>query len=165
MYTVDDLDQVVKLGDIPSMETGAPEPMVLADERCAVLSYLIRQGSPADPLLSEKFAFVRFMNSRHWFGSPNDEALQGHPLWGRGLGYYGAFRVEQSSLVRRLALMNSVHPRHNEAVFEKYRHYIFTFHDSTFECVTKFLEVIAVVECQPEERHTRMRRFLTAERP
>lgn len=31
--------------------------------------------------------------------------------------------------------MNSVHRRHDPKIFEAFTHYIFTFHDSTFECV------------------------------
>ncbi len=38
--------------------------------------------------------------------------------------------------------MNSVHPRHTpEWFFERKRHFIFAFHDSTFECVAESFEV------------------------
>jgi hypothetical protein len=43
--------------------------------------------------------------------------------------------VEQSSLVRRLERMNSVHEYHDPKRFWALTHYIFTFKDSTFECV------------------------------
>ena len=33
--------------------------------------------------------------------------------------------------------MNSVHPYHKKAHFEPYRHFVFAFHDSTFECVAR----------------------------
>ena len=49
----------------------------------------------------------------HMFGPPNDEALRGHPLAGRGLRPYAAFEIRQSSWLRRLERMNSVHPRHD----------------------------------------------------
>jgi hypothetical protein len=156
MYSVDDLDQVVKLDGVPLPETGAPLPMVLADEYGVVLSYLPHEGQPVDPGSAERFAFVRFRSPlMHVFGPPNDEALEGHPLWRRGLDYYGVFRVDQSSLVRRLALTNRVHLQHSWSLFEKQNHYIFTFHDSTFECVAESIEV----ETAPstwDERHSVM---------
>jgi hypothetical protein len=71
----------------------------------------------------------------HIFGPPNEEAIAGHPLSGRGLHACGAFRVDRSSLVRTFERMNSVHRSHDPKVFEALTHYIFTFHDSTFECV------------------------------
>src|SRR5262249_26164200 len=112
----------------------------------------------------ERFAFVRFRSPlMHVLGPPNDEALSGHPLWGRGLGYYGVFRVEQSSLVRRLAAMNSVHAHHDWTVFEKKNHYIFTFHDSTFECVAESLEV-EITEILETERLSRMHAFFSSNR-
>lgn len=40
---------------------------------------------------------------------PNDESLHGHPLFERGLAFYGAFRVENSSWIRALVRINSVH--------------------------------------------------------
>ena len=73
----------------------------------------------------------------HLLGPPNVEAMKGHPLWRRGLDSYGAYRVEQSSLLRRIAVMNYVHPRNGLATFDQFDHYILTFEDSTFESVAK----------------------------
>ena len=50
---------------------------------------------------------------------------------------YGAFRIEDSSWIRRLERMNSVHEHHDSDVFARLRHYVFAFHDSTFECVAR----------------------------
>ncbi len=36
--------------------------------------------------------------------------------------------------------MNSVHRSHDSRVFEAFTHYIFTFHDSTFECVAASID-------------------------
>src|SRR6185436_19320826 len=58
------------------------------------------------------------------FGPPNDEAFAGHPLAKRGLTSYGAFLIENSSWIRQLERMNSVHPRHNPERYQKRRHYI-----------------------------------------
>lgn len=70
------------------------------------------------------------------FGSPNDEALGGHPLTKVGLRSYQVSRVDHSPWVAELERQNAVHPRHDRAQFlENTVHYIFTFQDSTLECV------------------------------
>jgi hypothetical protein len=71
------------------------------------------------------------------FGPPNEEAFSGHPLAARGLYPFGAFEVLNSSWVRSLEKMNSVHRYHRKERFDALRHFVLTFHDSTFECVAK----------------------------
>jgi hypothetical protein len=68
---------------------------------------------------------------------PNDEAFRGHPLASRGLGPYRVFEVRASSWIRRLEGMNAVHPQHRPERFARYRHFIFAFHDTVFECVAE----------------------------
>src|SRR3569833_1602594 len=137
MYSVDELDRVVELDSIPKPEPGAPEPIVVADEQAVVVSYRTAHSEPSTDQL-DTFCSVRFhLAHTHLFGAPNDEALEGHPLWNRGLGFYSVYRVDQSSLIRRLAAMNSVHRQHSYSKFDELTHYIFTFHDSTFECVAR----------------------------
>jgi hypothetical protein len=63
--------------------------------------------------------------------------LRGHPLASRGLQAYSAFEVRNSSWIRQLERMNSVHPQHNPARYSMLHHYVFAFHDSTFECVAR----------------------------
>lgn len=48
-----------------------------------------------------------------------DEAFRGHPLASRGLHPYAAFRVEDSSWVRRLECMNAVHDSHDPERFTR----------------------------------------------
>ena len=73
----------------------------------------------------------------HMFGPPNDEAFSGHPLASRGVAPYRVFEVDNSSWLKSLERMNSVHPHHRSEQFAGYKHYIFAFHDSTFECIAK----------------------------
>ncbi len=48
------------------------------------------------------------------------------------------FEVEDSSWIRKLEDMNSVHPYHNrEEYFRSRRHFVFSFHDTTFECIAR----------------------------
>lgn len=88
-------------------------------------------------------ALVEFVRPRaHFSGPPNDEALAGHPLAARGLAPGTPARVGGSSWVRSLERMNRVHPRHRPEAFARLEHFIFPFHDSTFECVTEGLRAL-----------------------
>ena len=142
MYTVDDQDIVVPLPDIPQSCVGAPLPVVFAEEGTAIVAYIVQRSASPD---TDDNAFLRF----RWcyslmFGPPNDEAFEGHPLAGRGLEPYGAFKIENSSWLRALERMNSVHPYHRPEHFDRYTHYVLTFHDSTFECIADSYEVTVV---------------------
>jgi hypothetical protein len=87
---------------------------------------------------------VRFTRPiAHMFGPPNDEAFAGHPLAQRGLEPYSVFEVHQSSWIRALERMNSVHPRHRPEAYARYKHFVFAFHDSVFECIAEGFELSA----------------------
>lgn len=155
MYEVDARDQVVELPDVPQSSVGAPLPVVLASEHSVELAYYaevvdpdwdgtyvrVVDGSTEDPVI-----LVKFEKAHAWFhGPPNDEAFSGHPLASRGLQPYAAFRIDDSSWVRRLERMNSVHPYHDPKRFGDLNHYVFAFHDSTFECVAQSFTAIEVL--------------------
>ena len=152
MYTVDNRDRVVELSDVAQPSVGAPLPVVLSDEDKLLLAYIV-EAAPAEaddlavriinPTTSvEAVALVEFRGySSFMFGSPNDEAFAGHPLASRGLHPYGAFRIEDSSWIRQLERMNRVHHSHNPEQFRALQHFIFAFHDSTFECVAEGYDI------------------------
>jgi len=146
MYQIDERDKVVPLAGMPQSSVGAPLPLVMADELRVVLAFYVQEVPPGwngssvrvvDPATSnEPLALVRFNGyMAYMFGPPNDEAFAGHPLFDRGLRPYSASRVEDSSWIRRLESMNSVHRQHNPKRFWAMQHIILAFHDSTFECV------------------------------
>lgn len=155
LYDVDDRDRVVELEDVPPPCTGAPMPQLVCDEHRAVLAYHVRKAGPTVGTTvrmvdgnteDTPIALVRFSPAfAKYFGPPNDEAFSGHPLAGRGLSPYGVFEVRHSSWLRRLERMNSVHPSHDRKRYlANRRHFIFTFHDSTFECIARELEYAVV---------------------
>lgn len=65
----------------------------------------------------------------------NDGAITGHPLWENGLAPYAFHEVAASRWIATRERENSVHPRHQPGDFARLRHFIFTFHDETFECL------------------------------
>jgi hypothetical protein len=123
-------------------------PVILCNEHDLFLAYIVaaqeaggcRELSPRTgglPIAIVKFLFCY----SHMFGPPNDEAFMGHPLASRGLERYAVFEIEQSSWIRQLERMNAVHPSHKPELFASYRHFVFAFHDSTFEVVADGFEV------------------------
>lgn len=150
VYSVDDRDRVVALSDLPPCDAGAPLPAVIATEDQTFLAYHISNvpddWDGANPRCCSSstevlVATVTFnLSLAHFFGPPNDEVFDGHPLSGRGVRPYGIYMIENSSWLRTLERMNSAHPRHRPENFRDYKHYIFSFHDSTFECVAKSYE-------------------------
>jgi len=152
MYAVDWRDKVVQLTEYPQCSGGAPMPIVIATDYDLQLAYIIhdrgtRWKNEVDSagqtnIPATYWATIRFpMKISHMFGMPNDEALRGHPLWSRGVRQYGVFRVEHSSWIRKLERMNSVHRLHNKEEYHQMSHFIFSFHDTTFECVSKTCEI------------------------
>ena len=95
------------------------------------------------------------------FGSPNDEAFEGHPLESRGLHPYGVFEIENSSWRRELEKRNSIHDRDNPENSAGYKHFIFAFHDSTFECIAMSFE-ISIHEGSLKDILTEMQKRLIA---
>nr|GEU28411.1 hypothetical protein [Tanacetum cinerariifolium] len=107
-----------------------PEALVFATETQLLLRYYISH---------EEAAVIQFpLVEIFQFGSPNDEALGGHPLSTLGLKFYSVHQIENSPWIAELARRNAVHPRHNKERFlQDTIHYVFTFQDSTLECVVK----------------------------
>jgi hypothetical protein len=110
-----------------------PQPAVVGSPRISAddSSLLIRYRTPDDKIVVVRFPLCNYVV----FGAPNDEALNGHPLYSRGLKFYSVHEVLHSSTIEMLVRRNSVHPRHDPDLFQDMRHYIFTFQDSTLECV------------------------------
>jgi hypothetical protein len=121
-------DVVEVLDAWPKPESGAPEPRIRATEGCLVVGYGTADG---------KYAVIEFPVCHQFtFGHPNDEALQGHPLYQRGLKFYSVHRIKNSSRLAALERANAVHPQHDSVAYlQDKEHYVFTFHDSTLECL------------------------------
>ncbi len=121
-------------------------PVVVATDSELAIEYYVSQrhswgGTVQNRSVTNQFAYVQFtLPYAHMFGPPNDEAFDGHPLAERGLSRYCVVEVRQSSWVRQLERMNRVHPYHKPESFAKLRHFVFAFHDSTFECIASAFE-------------------------
>ncbi len=141
-------DRLVELDDVPQSDVGAPNPGVVSDEHFLSLVYIVSEPDPdwdgsdvnivSSDSLGMSIAIIGFRRVyAHTFGPPNDEAIEAHPLASKGLQAYSAYRVRHSSWKRDLEARNAVHRHHRPGFLDPYQHYVFTFHDSTFECIAR----------------------------
>jgi hypothetical protein len=147
MYTIDRLDTVTELTEVPQSSTGSPCPLILCGDDFVHLAYRLNESienwdgvprSISRDSPGELCALVRFkFPSAQMFGEPNDECIPGHPLMARGLQYYSVSEVHNSSWIRALARLNEGHPHRNATAYAGCRHFIFSFHDNVFECVAE----------------------------
>jgi hypothetical protein len=125
-------------------DTGAPLPVLISGLRTFVVFYLNLHDpifGGADPRSrgprgDHGIGVVEFKTATSVkMGSPNDEVLQGHPLWGSGLELYQAHEVRNSAWIKELMDVNRVHSEFRESHWSRKRHFVLTFHDETVECV------------------------------
>jgi hypothetical protein len=155
MYTVNGSDRPRSVNSAPQSSIGAPCPVLIASENSLRLAYYLEPErlTPewrAAPVLQARpnfcddlCAIVTFERAyAHMFGPPNDEAFSGHPLAACGLKPYSVFEIQESSWLRGLVQMNSVHPYHKAEHFSAFKHWVFSFHDSTFECLASGYNIV-----------------------
>jgi hypothetical protein len=130
-------ETLIELTDIPASDPGAPEPEVYANERAVMVVYRVAQRVAGDAETEACGVVVFGHVNSHVFGSPNDEALQGHRLAKYGLRPYSFWEVKHSTWIAELCARNRVHPYHQDARYEDLRHFVLTFHDSTFEVAAR----------------------------
>lgn len=125
-------------------DTGAPMPVLISGVRTFVAFYLsihdpLFDGTDSrmrDPRRDHGIGVVEFKSMTSVkMGTPNDEVLNGHPLWGSGLELYSAHEVRNSPWINDLMEVNRIHSGFDTSHWTAARHFILTFHDETLECV------------------------------
>lgn len=136
MYKASGSETFKDLENIPLSDSGNPEPSLSADEYELTLSYFSNNSQQSK-------VTVKFVSAHiHVFGSPNDETFNSHPLYALGLKPYAVCEVLNSGWIANLEQANSVHPLDNSERFKDLRHFVFAFHDSTFECIARNIELM-----------------------
>lgn len=128
-------------------DTGAPLPHLVQNDLQTFLIFLLAdtqsaaEGTSVDvvgPRDASSLAIVEFKGCvSAKMGSPNDEVFRGHPLYGKGFEGYRPLQVMNSRWTRELETINSVHQYYDPKHWEELSHFIFGFHDCTFECVAR----------------------------
>jgi len=120
-------DKVTVLEDVfPSWDIGAPSPCVFADEHIVMLGYYTRKEEACVVTFNHCFEYK--------MGMPDENTIHQHSLGDKGLKGYKAHVVEDSSWISELEKRYGVISDYTQDG-RKYSHYIFTFHDRSFECV------------------------------
>jgi hypothetical protein len=134
-------DQVVLLDSVPHPAADAAEPFIVASDRRVILAYPIAEADferfgPFDPD-DDPFCAVLFPDTVfHRLGPPAERDLDIHPLAAHGLLGYSVHEVVNSSLTAEIAAVASAGSMS--------RHFVITFHGSTFECVASDVTVVGV---------------------
>jgi hypothetical protein len=142
--------QVIDIG--PRWDVGTPLPHLISNGSRAFVVCLASLPDPewdgtyvkvvspadADPSL---FVVIEMRGcSEIRFGGPNDEAMSGHPFYGKGLDGYQAHEVFNSRWIEEAIKVNSVHPLHSDAPFRRLHHYALLFHDEMLEALALDVE-------------------------
>ena len=132
---------------------GASLPHLLVNEDKAFLIFYVNQPDPdwdgTDVRLVDpgddspvSLALVEFEQCRSAkLGAPNNEVLAGHYLYGKGLEAYSVQIVKNSPWLEEVKATNKVHPLFRADSWSDLTHYIFWFHDTTFECIATTYQV------------------------
>ena len=126
------MENVIPLDTDITPEAAVSGAVVLANENDTMLSFNAMRLQSDGRYHDAGCAIVRFeLCSISKFGYPNDEAWSGIPRT-RGLSY-GCYEVLNSSWNAELSELN----KHSfpDSVPSKARHFLFLFHDSSFECL------------------------------
>ncbi len=115
--------------DLPAMDVGAPSPVLLWGGITALLYYAPRARSDEVVILE----FIGGLAAK--CGPPSDESVMGHRLFGKGLEFYASHEVEDSEWLRELETKEP--HRASPGWIRSHRHYVFTFHDETVECLAR----------------------------
>jgi hypothetical protein len=141
----------------PRGNVGAPLPHLISNGSRAFIVCLasqpdpdwdgtyVRMVSPADTHPTP-FVVIELRGCHDIrFGGPNDEAIAGHPLQGKGLDGYRAHEVHNSTWIEDAIKVNSVHPNHSDVPFRQLHHYVLLFHDEMLEALARGISCRLVV--------------------
>jgi hypothetical protein len=129
--------------DLPllSWSAGAPRPFLVSSETRTLFGFY----APDDGITDDQVRVAEFVGCFSVrFGFPNDEVLNGHPLWGRGLEFYAAHEVLDSPWLTELRQIELHHEQAPAVPFAEAKHFLLTFHDSTLEAIADAV----VVHCE-----------------
>lgn len=130
----------------PQWDTGAPMPQVFSNGHKIYLIYLINEPDPKwdgtyvnmiDNTGDTEYplALVEFNGGTSRFGIANEDVFGGLPIANKGMEWYSAHIIHNSTWLEELKVIHSVHPYYNEEHWKDKKHYMLLFHDEMFEAV------------------------------
>jgi len=154
--------KLIKLENLFEMEYGAPCPIIVADDNSLLVSFFGNSSNDADigvnaPQEIITIEFIRF--AKYSFGMPNEENLSGHPYYKLGLHTAGFFELKESPYIFELREIAQQHPYFNVTRWNNYRHFIITFLDRFFECVSQEFRVQKASMTRQEQKMSLINRI------
>ena len=129
---------------VRSIDVGAvwdpndPDAVLLARESRAVLALRARWDDADDRAVVLSWVDARLAS----IGPPNDEAINGHPLYEKGLrDVLWVGTVHDSELVAELERRNRVHPGHRRAGWKGLHHFVVRTKEKLIEVVAEAVSV------------------------
>ena len=130
----------------PKWDPGAPMPQVFSNGHKIFLIYLINEPDQNwdwtytnlidnSSEMIYPLALAEFNGHTFRFGIANDEVFDGLPLWNKGLEYYEAHIIENSTWITEIKNINKVHPDFNEESWNHKKHFMLLFHDEILEVI------------------------------
>jgi len=134
--------------DFPvAWDVGAPLPHLFMNDYKAYLLFYVKAVDPnwdgthttVIDTASDKVTDLALVEFEHCnsatLGTPNDEVIEGHHLYGKGLESYVPMQIINSSWIQEVQKINRVHSNYNPQNWKNTKHFFFGFHDTTFECI------------------------------
>ncbi len=148
--TLDEFAEVVSWN--PQWDLGAPMPQVFSDGNKTYLIYLINEPDPnwdgtnitmIDNTSDAEYplALVEFNGRTFRFGIANEEVFSGLPISNKGMEWYSAHIIHNSTWIKELKSIHKVHPNYSEDHWKDNKHYMLLFHDEMIEIVAKDYKV------------------------
>jgi hypothetical protein len=128
-----------------------PEPVVLSNDSELYLAFFAFRlvDDEHDKTSEAEIIVIKIKHPlKHTFGAPSNETIQKHPCYKLGLKPCGFYEVKNSYMLRELEEIQKSHHHFHPDIFKKYRHFILTFHDNTFECVAEDFQLLDKTETQ-----------------
>lgn len=111
-----------------------PTPLVLTDGLTTLVLFESIESKPE----ARRTGVLRFHHcASSKLGDPNDEVIEGHPLYGKGIRVGGNYIVENSPWLEETRAINSVHPQYDPKHWRSLNHYLMFFKEWAFECLAK----------------------------
>ncbi len=152
--------KLIEITGVFQMDTGSPSPIILSTEGDMLILFLTQKDQRNVPSIRGKTEYetnvsmMKFTNClKYTFGSPSNETLHGHPYYQLGLESYAFYEMKDSDMIKELQTIDKIHAYYNFEKWKYYKHYIITFHDNMFECVStnyEFQEKSALIYNQAE---------------
>jgi len=124
------------IGFVP--EAAVSEPAFFQSERASVLTFNAVRETANWRRDDAGYGLVEIVHCfTSCFGGPGDEDIEKDPLYAKGLDAYGVFEIVNSRWKRGLLKDGDVYFPGTPGPAQ--RHFVFTFHDSTFQCIASDL--------------------------